>query len=1032
MEIGLKFMWKWHLILLCGGCLWLPDGLSADKPRVDFESEIAPLFARHCVSCHGTEKRQGGLRLTNRRDAFIPSDSGEPVLIPGDPEGSILWERISSPDESLRMPPEGPPLTAIELEKVRRWIQTGAHWTKSPTEESHHWAYVKPVRPPLPEVKLAEWPRTPVDHFLLAQMEKREFTPAPAMDKARWLRRVSLGLIGLPPTVAELDRFLADNSPQAEQQVVDRLLNSPRFGEHWARLWLDLARYADTNGYQADQYRESWAYRDWVIQALNDDMPFDQFVLEQLAGDLLPDATVEQRIATGFHRTVTCNLEAGVHPEENRVNQVFDRVNTTGTVFLGTTLECAQCHNHKYDPFSQQEYYELFAYFNNTPLEVGNNSGVQFNFIGPHMELPVPPAQQTEREKLQTLQQQLRQQRISELETAVSHWESRVAAGSFSSEPWQPLTIREVTGTAGELFQLRPDHSVLVEGNVPEGKTIYTVLLDGLPAHATALKIECLTDPALPGKGPGRGDPQRNNFILSEFQASIGSEPVSFSAARADFSQQNWDVAGAIDGDPKSGWAIAPAFGKPHWALFVLETPLVNKTDAPLIVQLQQNYGQGRTIGCFRISATTETPALLSLPAEIHAVLTKQQRSAAERRQLDQWLVGQESALRKLDAELARIEQELAELQPPTTLVMVEMQEPRETRVMIRGDYLNMGNPVTPATPAMLHPLDPAEPRNRLGLARWLVDRENPLIARVTVNRWWAELWGTGIVATLEDFGLQSEPPTHPELLDWLAVEFMDNGWSMKHLLKQIVLSSAYRQSSHVTTALYEVDPLNKWLARGPRFRMSAEMIRDNGLRISGLLSDQRGGPPVMPYQPDGLWNTVGRNSPVWKAAENESRFRRGVYVYWRRAAPYPSFVNFDAPDRAACVAQRSRTNTPTQALTLLNDPAWLEMAAGLALQLFNEHPQLSDTERVRHAFRRTLAREPVTDEIHILLSLLSEERDRLRQDQQSARALLENLKRLRELLHLPDEELPDPVEWATWLHLANVLLNLDETITRN
>ncbi len=1023
---------KWQLVLLFGWGLWLSGGLAAEERGVDYETDIAPLLARHCVSCHGAEKRQGGLRLTNRRDAFTPSDSGEPVLISGDPEGSILWERISSPDESLRMPPEGPSLSAQELEKVRQWIEAGADWPESPTETSAHWAYVKPVRPPLPEVQRADWPRTPVDHFLLARMEARELTPAAAMDKARWLRRVSLGLIGLPPTVAELDRYLADNSLQAEERVVERLLKSPRFGEHWARLWLDLARYADTNGYQADQYRESWAYRDWVIRALNEDMPFDQFVLEQLAGDLLPEATVEQRIATGFHRTVTCNVEAGVHPEENRVNQVFDRVNTTGTVFLGTTLECAQCHNHKYDPFSQQEYFELFAYFNNTPLEVGNNNGVQFNFIGPNMELPVPPAQQTEREKLQTLQQELRQQRQLEFESAVSRWEARVAAGPPSPEPWRPLTVREVTGAAGETFQLRSDHSVLVGGDVPQGKTNYTVQLDGLPARVTALKIECLTDPALPGNGPGRGDPERTNFILSEFQASFGAEPVAFSAARADFSQQNWDVSGAINGDPKSGWAIAPEFGKPHWALFELQTPLETEGNAPLIVQLQQNYGQGRTIGCFRISATTEDPALLALPAEIRAVLNKQQRTAVEGRQLEQWLAGEEPALRKLNAQLARVERELNELQPPTTLVMVELEEPRETRVMIRGDYLNPGNPVTPATPATLHPLDPEEPRNRLGLARWLVDQENPLLARVTVNRWWAELWGTGIVATPEDFGTQSEPPTHPELLDWLAVEFMENGWSMKQLLKQIVLSSAYRQSSHVTPALYEADPLNKWLARGPRFRMSAEMIRDNGLRISGLLSDQQGGPPVMPYQPDGLWNTVGRNAPVWKAAENEDRFRRGVYVYWRRAAPYPSFVNFDAPDRAACVAQRSRTNTPTQALTLLNDPAWLEMAAGLAWLLLHEHPDLSDAERIRHAFRRTLIREPVTDESEILLSLLAEERQRLQEDKQSARALLKSLHRHRELAQLPDEEVQDPVEWAVWLHLANVLLNLDETITRN
>lgn len=1002
----------------------------SDTTPVDFEREIAPILSQHCVACHGATKREGGLRLTNRLDALTPADSGEPVLVPGDAAQSTLWERISTKDATLRMPPEAAPLSPDELALIRRWIEEGVTWPESAGSRSTHWAYLKPVRPALPPVKQQDWPQGSIDQFILAKMEAEGFSPAPPVAKESWLRRVSLGLIGLPPTIEELENYLADESPSAEERVVDRLLASPRFGEHWARLWLDLARYADTNGYQADQYRDSWAYRDWVVQAFNSDMPFDQFVIEQLAGDLLPEATVEQRIATGFHRTVTCNVEAGVHPEENRVNQVFDRVNTTGTVFLGTTLECAQCHNHKYDPVSQHEYFQLFAYFNNTPLEVGDNSGVQFNFVGPKMELPIPAAQQVERDRLQHQEQQLQQQRTERLAAALLRWESRVAARTPDSEVpevhWQPLEVAAVTSTGGETFTLRDDHSVLVGGEVPQGSTEYQMQLRQLPERITALQLECLTDPSLPGQGPGRGDPVRTNFILSELAVSLDGEPVGLSSAEADFSQQNWPVSAAIDGDLKTGWAIAPEFSKPHWARFVLENPLLPQADAVLTLRLQQHYGQGRTIGCFRVSATSADPELLSVPNEILSLLMLSDRKPAQVRQLEKWVEQHEPAIRELDANLKQVRQALDNLAPPTTLVMVELETPRETQVMIRGDYLNPGPTVSPGTLQNLHPRDPEWPENRLGLAYWLVDRNNPLLARVTVNRWWAELWGAGIVSTLEDFGTQSEPPTHPELLDWLAVEFMEQNWSMKQLLRQIVLSAAYRQSAHVYPDHLARDPLNRWLSRGPRFRMSAEMIRDNGLQISGLLSDKIGGPPVMPYQPEGLWNLVGRNAPVWKPAEDEDRFRRGIYVYWRRGAPYPSFVNFDAPDRAACVTQRSRTNTPTQALTLLNDPAWLEMALGLAGQILQSSSADSDAAKVRVGWRRAVTREPTPPEVEILLTLLNAERERFRQHPQQATRLLNGM---RPVSAMPVD---DPVELAAWVHVANVLLNLDETITRN
>jgi hypothetical protein len=542
--------------------------------------------------------------------------------------------------------------------------------------------------------------------------------------------------------------------------VVDRLLASPRFGERWAVPWLDEARYADSNGYQADQLRELWPYRDWVVKALNGDMPFDRFVTEQIAGDLLPGATLEQKIATGFHRTVTCNVEAGVNPEENRVNQVFDRVNTTATVFLGLSFECAQCHDHKYDPVSMSDYYRLFAYFNNTPLEVERpkGAGVQYELAGPMMALP------------------------------------------------------GMTGKAGK---------------------------------------------------------------------------------------------------------------------------------------------------------------------------------------------------------------------PLTTLVMAELDQPRETHVLKRGNYQTPGPKVSVGTPESLHPLSKDQPPNRLGLARWLTSRDNPLLARVTVNRWWAELFGRGLVGTVEEFGSQGELPTHPELLDWLALEFMDSGWNMKHVLRLIATSATYAQSSKVPPLLQERDPDNRLLARGPRFRLRAEMIRDAALAASGLLSYKSGGPPVMPYQPAGLWKTVGRNAPVWTENTNEDRFRRGVYVIWRRAVPYPSFVTFDAPDRSSCVVKRSRTNTPLQALTLLNDPAYVEMALALAQRIELECPSVDDRDRARFAWQLALTRSPTSEETETLLTLFRAKRDDFTANPAKARELIAGIKGVPAATGL------DAIRLAAWFHVANVLLNLDEAITK-
>ena len=789
-------------------CPALAQSSDAIKPP-EFLADVLPILTTRCFKCHGTDAREGGLRLTSHRDLIHPNDSGIPAVISGDSVNSELVRRITRSDNDVRMPPKGEKLTDSEVQILRGWIDSGAAWPIDSETPRQHWAYRKPIRP-----EVADKTLHPIDDFVsrILQQHAPSLPLSPREQPARLLRRVYLDLIGLPPTPADVDAFNADPSAAHFATIVDRLLASPRYGEKWARHWLDLARYADSNGYQADQFRSVWAYRDWVINAFNADMPFDQFTIEQLAGDLLPDATVEQKLATGFHRLTTCNVEAGVDPEENRTNQVADRVNTTGTVWLGTTLECARCHNHKYDPFTQQDYYQLFAFFNNTPIEVEQTGeGVQFEVAGPVLELPVPE-------------------------------ERRSAAARLLSD--------------------------LVEARQ-----------------------------------------ERNQHTAK---------------------------------------------------------PNLPKTDA-------------------------------------------------------------DTVLKELNRKIEVLEQQLKQAQPPTSAVMTELSQARPSFIMKRGDFLSPGIHVDPATPAVLHKLQRESTLdrvpNRLDLARWIVSPENPLTARVTVNHWWAEFFGRGIVSTQEDFGTQSSPPSHPQLLDWLAVELVENGWSMKHIHRLIVLSAVYQQSSLIGREQQEVDPDNRLLARGARFRMSAEMIRDNALAISGLLSTKMGGPPVYPPQPDNIWRHVGRNAPTYETDADEDRFRRGVYVVWRRSAPYPSFVNFDAPDRASCVVGRSRSNTPMQALTLMNDPAYVEMALSLAERIVVDQPDSDERARIEYAFRLCVARTPQAEEVATLQSLWQQERERFEADNAGAEKLIGHDRR--------HEDLPI-AEQAAWFSIANVLLNLDETITRN
>ncbi len=1013
---------------------------AAEPENVDFNRDVQPILQARCENCHGSEEREGGLRFFGRKDIFSPNDSGDPAVVAGEPSKSELIRRVTAEDEDERMPPEGTALTSAQIETLKKWIAEGAAWPKGDVRPSH-WAYVAPTRPKVPSAAKRERTANAIDAFILRKLkeQKNGLSQSPQASPAKLLRRVSLDLVGLPPSPEQLKAFEADPSYAHYIKIVDKLLASPRYGEKWTRQWLDLARYADSNGFQADQFREIWAYRDWVINAFNSDMPFDQFTVEQIAGDLLPDATVSQKTATGFQRCTTCNVEAGVDPEENRTNQIIDRVNTAGTVWLGTTLECAQCHNHKYDPFTQQDYYQIFAYFNNTPLEVvqPNGTGVSFEVSGPKMELPLEDKLATQLADYRAQHQSLTDRlatRKKELNTEREAWETKLVASLESAPQWHVLEPQFFTSSGGAEHDILTDHSILLSGPAPD-KDFYTIKYRTNLTGITGFKIETLTDDSIPGKGPGRGDKDRPNFVAYELEFTaqkVGSDQeavrVELHSAKADFSQKGFDVAGLIDGDPKTAWAINPKFHEPHWASFLTAEPIGAEAGTEFTITIDQHYGGARTIGRFRLLAMTGNPGSEAIPQEIRGLLTSsEERSKKQKKQLSDYHASTDKLSLGLKSQLTKNKKQIDAIKPPTTLVMVEMKSPRTTNIFKRGNFLQPGIEVEPTVPAALSSMPTSVTKegrpDRLAFTRWLVSRENPLVARVAVNRWWSEFFGRGIVETLEDFGTQGERPTHPDVLDWLAVEFMDNNWSMKHVHRLIVLSETYRQDSSISPQQLAADPLNSLYGRGPRLRMTAEMIRDHGLAVSGLISYKMGGPPIYPPQPSNIWRHVGRNAPKYETDTDEDRFRRGIYVVWRRSAPYPSFVNFDAPDRGTCVVKRSRTNTPLQALTLLNDPAYVEMAHALAKRLIADLPEAEPKTRIEKGFRLAVSRSPESNETEQLLTFFESERDRFQEEIKSAEQVIPKADRM-DGFPLADQ--------AAYFEIANILLNLDETITKN
>lgn len=997
----------------------------------DFNRDIRPILSDNCFHCHGpdAESRKADLRLDTEEGIRAQRDDGSFAVVPGDVGASLLLDMITSDDPDTLMPPpkSKKQLTSTQKSLLRDWVAQGAQWDE-------HWAYRAPQRPATPDTDASRL-RNPIDAFVVQRLRDKGLALSQPAERAGLLRRVSLDLIGLPPSPEAVAAFANDDASDAYERAVDRLLASERFGERWARPWLDLARYADSNGFQADQLRPSWAYRDWVIKALNANMPFDRFTIEQLAGDLLPEPTVDQKIATGFHRTVTCNVEAGVHIEENRVNQVVDRVNTTSTAWLGSTLECAQCHDHKYDPFSMKDYYQFFAFFNNTPQEVEQPSkptDVSHDFIGPYMDLPDDPDTAARKTSLtRELETLTARQKALDNGAGFETWAEAARDTASNRVDWVAFAVRSFASTGGEGYRLLEDGSVLVTGDVPD-KATYTVRADTTLTRLHAVRLDALTHESMAGKGPGRGNAPRPNIILHEFDAWIVTaegvtNPVTFRKAHAGFSQKNWAVAGAIDANPKTGWAIAPEFGKDHWAVFEAKSPLTLKEGDRLRFSLRQDLGLGRVMGRFKISGLAAPYGKAKLPKDILKLLAKAPglRSAKETNRLRAHYRKVDPAYTSLSERIAKVQKSLKAVTPDKTLVMVEMPEARKTHIMKRGNYLDTGERVTAGVPGFLHDFDPELPRNRLGLARWLVDRDNPLVARVTVNRWWAEIFGHGLVETVEDFGVQSAPASHPELLDWLAVEFMDSGWDMKHVLRLMVTSTMYQQASRVTPALLAADPKNRFYARGPRFRLDGERIRDTALSISGLLSPQMYGKPVMPYQPDKVWRQIGRNEPKWVEQMDANRWRRAVYIVYRRAAPYPSLVNFDAPDRGNCTVKRNRTNTPIQALTLLNDPAYIEMALALADRILQNAPSRDTAARIAYGIELATGRTARDEEIEILGEALASRAKALAAQPGQGAGIVAAASKAYAPKHKNAEEL------AAWLYLGNILLNLDEVVTK-
>ena len=955
------------------------NGMASD---ISFNRDIRPILSANCFSCHGPDKkaRKAKLRLDTREGALWDL-GGYRALEPGMPDESELILRIESDDPEEVMPPSdsGHQLTEKDRQVLGQWVKAGGKYET-------HWSFKQPVKNPLPKTRKKDWPLQPLDHFILSKLESNGMTPSPDLDRNRWIRRVSLDLTGLPPTLEEADGFAADKGGNAHEKVVDRLLDSIAYGEHWARMWLDLARFADTKGYEKDRHRDVWRYRDWVIDAFNRDMPFDQFTIEQLAGDLLPKPTTEQMLATAFHRNTMENDEGGTDNEEFRVAAVKDRVDTTVQVWMGLTMGCAKCHSHKYDPISIEDYYGFYAVFNQTE---------DADRVVPIMPTPTPEQSGKLKEmesEVSTLKKRL-QAKPEGFVAALAEWKDQ-----FEKEPlWQPLRLLEMKSKKKVTLSQVKDGTLSVNAENPDKDTWILILEipEGKPLNS--IRID-----AFPKKEGGKW--QDKNVALRELTAEWmkdGELPIELSLKnpRADFSQRGWEVAKAIDGKPKAGWAFSPKASDAHAAVFDFVKPV---SGGRLRLTLEQEYGQGLLFETFRLSASSHPTKWLT--PELDPM-----------RGMDRLFEKIEfPAARELQAKLNSANQRLSRLRNGISKTPIMRELPpnrhRKNRIHKRGNFLDQGDEVEPGVPELFGKLPIGAKGDRLGVARWLMQPENSLTARVMVNRVWARLFGKGFVETEEDFGSQGLMPSHPELLDWLAIDYRENGWSLKKLLKAIALSRTYRQSSSITPKSLAVDPRNHLIGRGPRFRLSAEVVRDQSLTASGLLTRKIGGPSVMPPQPPGVWKST-YSGEKWKTATGPDRYRRALYTYLKRTSPHPAMITFDAGSGEVCQIRRIRTNTPLQALITLNDEAYMEASGALANLMQKSSDNLA--QKITFGFRRVLTRPPKPEELKRLIVLYHQLKPEF-----SNQADFLTSARL-------DEGDPSLVA------LASVLLNLDETLMK-
>jgi Protein of unknown function (DUF1553)/Protein of unknown function (DUF1549)/Planctomycete cytochrome C len=987
---------------------------------VQFNRDIRPILSDRCFVCHGPDRSSEQAEMTSLRLDDRDMAIQEGIFDFENVASSEILRRVISADPDVQMPPpksQKPQLTSAEVALIKRWIDQGAPYQQ-------HWAYLPPKRPVVPNLKRVDCVHNPIDAFVVARLEKEGIEPAAIADRETLIRRASFDLTGLPPTVSQIDEFLADPAATAVafEKVIDRLLAAPAYGDHQTRYWLDAARYADTSGYQYDMDREQWVWRDWVIAAFNNNMPFDQFTIQQIAGDLLPNASDQTHLATAFNRNHPITIEGGVIDEEYRTEYVIDRVVTTGAVWLGQTFTCSRCHDHKYDPITQQDFYSFFAFFNNVP-ERGLNG------FDPKRTVASPLAAARLREL--TEQRDRAQATFDGLKLPLEQWELDYKQ---MQPTWEFPKPTGIVSSGGATFAVLADGSVLM-GGVNPSKDDYEIVLASSQDAVKTIRLEAIVDPSLTNGSASRGS--NGNFVLTEFMVEAATPdspqkfaPVKISDAQADYEQNGFGVKLAIDGETETsaGWAVdGNSRVENRAAHFQLQAPI--PAGSLIRIRLLHRYGLSHQIGRFRL-ATSSQAANINLADWI--AIEPSQRSQQQRRAVIKTLLDSfaDAGSQRAHQELVATEERLAQAGNfPATMVMSEMSKPRDTFVLDRGEYdkPRLDKAVSADVPLVLGSLNEKYPKNRLGLAQWLVSTEQPLTARVTVNRFWQQIFGTGLVKTTEDFGSQGEFPSHPELLDWLATEFQQSGWNIKSLFKTILMSRTYQQASAISADSFARDPENRLLARSSRFRLDAEVIRDNALAVSGLLDQTQGGPSVYPYHPEGLWleinNRPGYSKPYPHQTDPKQLHRRSVYSFWKRTVTPPTVAMFDAPSREYCVMRRSRTNTPLQAFVMLNDPQFVEAAQHLASRMEKEAGASVD-EKIRYGFRLCTARLPSEQELSILRKAYITHLAKYQSDSTA-------IERLFSVGHTPIDSKLDRNKIAALAVVARMLLNLSEFITK-